>query len=364
MTKLRFLFWALLCILVVGGCTVEMNQPIATPVPETAPAVAPTSIFPVTPIPVTWDHLDLSGKLIYFGSSMDGDIIVSHLKMLDLETGDVATIFRIPGAWMYYATVAPDAKSLVMSYAPPRQASSASIRSLYVLPLDGSTEPQPLFLPPAATDRYIQAEWSPDGKYMYYVHYDQEEGQFYEEYEIFRMMYPNGEHEKVAKHAFWPRLSADSSRLVYVTLDPESGKNELFVSAADGTNPSKVPFSGPLPPEIIDAPVFSPDGRSILFSAPEASQSYQPNLFERLLGIQVAKAHNVPSDWWSIPVDGGVPTQLTNIQTINLFASLSPDQRYIASLSGEGVFVMDPDGSNLTQILLDSSLHGTLTWIP
>jgi hypothetical protein len=59
-----------------------------------------------------------------------------------------------------------------------------------------------------------------------------------------------------------------------------------------------------------------------------------------------------------------VPTRLTNIQTINLFASISPDRQHIASLSGDGIFVMDLDGSNLTQVLSDSGVHGTLSWIP
>jgi hypothetical protein len=82
------------------------------------------------------------------------------------------------------------------------------------------------------------------------------------------------------------------------------------------------------------------------------------------MGIQVAKAHSIPSDWWSVPIRGGAPTQLTKLQTINLFASLSPDQKHIASVSGDGLFVMGLDGSNLTRLLSDSGVHGTVSWIP
>ena len=130
------------------------------------------------------------------------------------------------------------------------------------------------------------------------------------------MIYPEGAHEKILEQAFWPRLLGDSSRLVYVSLDTESGKNELFVANADGSNSQQVILSGTPALEIIDAPIFSPTGQSILFSAPLPSQSYQPNLFEKLMGIQAAKAHNVPSDWWSVPMTGGVPSRLTNLQTI------------------------------------------------
>jgi Tol biopolymer transport system component len=183
-------------------------------------------------------------------------------------------------------------------------------------------------------------------------------------YDILRMRYPDGEPEKIADHAFWPRVSSDSSKLVYILVDPDTAKNELFVSNADGSNFRHVELSGPQVPKILDAPIFAPDGRSILFSAPEPTQSDQPNLFERVLGIQVAQAHDVPSDWWSVPVTGGVPTRLTQLQTINLFASLSPDQKHIASVSGEGLLVMDPSGSNLTQLVSDPGVHGTVSWIP
>ena len=82
------------------------------------------------------------------------------------------------------------------------------------------------------------------------------------------------------------------------------------------------------------------------------------------MGIQVAKAHSIPSDWWSVPLSGGVPTRLTNIQTINLFASRLPDNKHIVSVSGDGLFVMNLDGSNLTQLVTDSGVHGTVRWIP
>jgi len=367
MIRIYFLCRALVIALIVCSCSIEIDQIKETPQPENTPLVASTSLFPVTHILVSWAHLNLTGRLIYLSSMGEGAELKSNVQILDLATGEIKTVLSIAGAWMYYATVSPDAEFLVMSYVPPNQSNSSPSRNLFVMPLDESAEPKALFTPPTPADRYTQAEWSPDGTYVYYVHYNQDtqpEGQFFEDYEILRMTYPNGEHEKIAQHAFWPRLSPDSSRLVYVSLEPATGKNDLFVANSNGSNSQQVVLSGPRVPEIIDAPVFSPDGQSILFSAPKPEQAYQPKLFERLLGIQVAKAHSVPSDWWSVPLTGGVPTQLTNIQTINLFASISPDQRHLASLSGEGLFVMELDGSNLTQVVIDQGVHGTVSWIP
>lgn len=386
--KIQFVIsWMLIFVLALSSCSIDISQPSPiTPSPQagTIPSAVPATVrsegstaqqgtnplssLPTTTIPVTWGHLNLSGKLIYTSAVSQGQSLLIEIRYLDLLTGVVTTIFQAPqGGWIYYVTVSPDAKQLVMSYIPPSQAGSPSNRALYSMPLDGSGPPRLLITPPAPEDHYIQAEWSPDGQYIYSAHYNSNirlEGQLDPVYDILRMRYPEGQPEKIADSAFWPRISFDSTKLVYVAIDPVSGRNELYLADADGRNPQRIAFSGPSIPEVIDAPIFSPDGKSILFSAPPPVQAAQPHWFEKLLGIQVAKAHNVPSDWWSMPVTGGVPTRLTQIQTINLFASISPDKNHMASLSGEGIFVMDLDGSNLTRLVVDPGVSGTVSWIP
>jgi Tol biopolymer transport system component len=370
MIKSQFPVLSIVFVLMISSCSIEVDQPVQptqTAGADAVPAASPTSVFPTTQIPVAWGHLNLTGKLIYLSSTRENDIVTGTMQMLDLVTGEIATILSIPRGWVYYASISPDAQSIVMSYAPPAQPDSSPARILYIMPLDASIPPRPLFTPPTADDRYIQVEWSPDGSYIYFVHYGMEfqnTGQLDPDYDIQRMRYPDGQIEKIADNAFWPRLSSDSSKLAYIFVDPDSRETRLFVANANGSNPLQVPLSGPASQEIIDAPIFSPDGQSILFSVPSLGQSYQRNWFEKLVGLQVAKAHNVPSDWWSVPVTGGEPTQLTNIQSVNLFASISPEQQYIASLSGEGLFVMNWDGSNLTQLVSDPGVHGTVTWIP
>ena len=367
MLRFHFLYRVLICALLACSCSIEIDQAVETPQLANTPAISSTSIFSMTPVPITWAHLNLTGKLIYLSSKRDNDIVTGNIQMLDLVSGEIATIFSVPGAWIYYATISPDAKSVVMSYAPPAQANSSPNRILYIMPLDTAAAPQPLFTPPTQEDRYTQVEWSADGRYLYFVHYNNEarpSGQLDPIYDILRIQYPAGQLEQIADHAFWPRLSSNSSQLVYISVDPVSGKNELFTANADGSNPQRVALSGPASQKIIDAPIFSPDGQSILFSVPSLAQSHRPNWFEKLMGVQGVKAHNVPSDWWSVPVTGGVPAQLTNIQTVNLFASISPDQKHIASLSAEGIFVMDLQGSNLTRLVADSGVHGTVSWTP
>jgi Tol biopolymer transport system component len=367
--KAHFLPALFVFSLIVSSCSIEISQtPQAVPpLPtKTNPAQSSTPMFPTTQVPVTWGDLHLTGKLIYPSSITDGNKVTATIQIVDLVTGELATLFSASSAWIYYAAVSPDDKWLVISYAPPLETNPSPNRTLYIMPLDASNAPQPLFAAPTPDDHYTQAEWSPDGKYIYYVHYNHAEagGGSNEVYEIFRMTFPDGKPEKIIDHASWPRLSSDSTKLVYVSLDPASGKNELFLANADGSDPQQIPLAGPQPPDIIDAPMFLSDGQSILFSAPSPGQSYQPKWLERLMGIQVAKAHNIRSDWWSVPMTGGVPRQLTHIQEPGLFASLSPDQKHLSSLSAEGIFMMDLDGSSLTQVISDPNAHGTVDWIP
>ena len=374
MKKIRSVMLYALITFSLLGCTMNVSQP------STAAPSEISSQIPATPahnpgdatqssrltIPITWADLNLSGRLVYSTVSTNGVNSAPKIQLLDLETGEISTIFTsTENAWIYYLAVSPDAKQLIMSYTPPSQPGSDSGTSLYILPVEESATPQILFTPPTPFDRYIQVEWSPDGNVLYFVHYNHAEqpaNEPFPDYQISRMTYPGGQPEKILEHAFWPRVSADSSRLVYVTVDPETGMNQLLVANADGSGPQEIILSGSS--QIIDAPIFSPDGISILFSAPSPAQAYQRNWLDRFMGVRIAKAHNVPSDWWSVPLSGGTVTRLTQIQTIKLFGSISPDEKHIASLSGEGILVMDLDGSNLRQLLFDPGVSGTLRWIP
>ncbi len=383
--KIGVLFcFILVLVFLISACFVRVSDaPQSTPtitnaLPITLPNATDTTnqnrignpSLPTTTIPVSWSNLNLSGKLIYTSAVQEsnGNPILS-IHSLDLLTGVITTVFQGSDlGWIYYVSVSPDEKQLVMSYSVPQQSQSLVNPLLYVLPLDGSAAPQFLVLPPSIYDQYNQAEWSPDGKYIYYVHnnyQNQPIDQHYPHYEILRMTYPNGMPEKVADQAFWPRLSADGSQLVYISMDPMTGKNNILVANADGTNAQPVVLSGSWTPDIIDAPIFSPDGGSIIFSALSPQQTSAPTWIEKLFGIQVAEAHMIPSDWWSVPITGGVVTRLTNLRTTALFASFSLDQRVIASYSGGGLFVMNPDGTNLTMLIPDmGGIPGTVSWLP
>lgn len=362
---------AALWVALLLGCSIQVNQPVvtttATSIPTREDAILSTASATGSERPVTWSALNLTGRLVYSRVSSSDDVSALSVETLDLVTGMIRKVFTVPGdGWIHYSAVSPDGKQLIISYVPSSDTNPSRNEALYRLPLDGSAPPELWVTPPSDADQYIQVEWSPDGKYLYYVHNNystQPADQIFPNYRIFRLTYPDGEPEQIAEHAFWPRISPDSSRLVYVSVDPVTGTNELVLANADGTDAHVIESSTSRGPSIKDAPFFTSDGQSILFSAPSPTQSYQPNWLDRLTGVQVAKAHNLPSDWWSVPVTGGTPIRLTQIQSTNLFARMSPDQKHVISFSLDGLFVMERDGSNLTAIIPDSG-GSTVDWIP
>ncbi len=392
MMNIKTFHGILIAALMLCGCSINISQPPGANSTPPDQIVSPTASLahsgsnpsqqiqignpslPTTTIPVTWGSLNLTGKLVYQSSVQNGSLFDMSIHALDLVTGKITTIFQAPDtAWIDFSGVSPDGKELVLAYLPPKISGAAPTngqQALYTMRVDGSQPPQLLFAPPSSGDQYFQPVWSPDGKYIYFSHVDYNAppkvaGQHFAYYETDRIAYPGGQPEKLVDEAYWPRLSRDGARLAYVTLDPVDGTNKLFVANADGTGAYQVNLAGQYVPPIIDAPVFTLDDKFILYSAVTPTQSSNPSWLERLLGISVASAHTVPSDWWSVPIGGGTPAQLTHIAVAGLFASLSPDGKYIASYSGKGLFIMDQNGQGLSTVIGDlGGLPGTVTWLP
>jgi Tol biopolymer transport system component len=147
--------------------------------------------------------------------------------------------------------------------------------------------------------------------------------------------------------------------------------------ATSGGQP--VELIGPDTFEAVDAPFFSLDGTQVFFSAvgdgPGSSASAVtfaalPGWLDWLMGARAAEAanarrppaHNVPSDWWVMPVEGGAPTRLTEVYDTGMFGDISPDGEHIAYISATGLYLMRTDGSDLRQLLTLSG-YGTLEWV-
>ncbi len=237
-----------------------------------------------------------------------------------------------------------------------------------MLPLDGSQTPHLVFTPPTEDDQYDQPDWTPDGKYLYFTHFDLQSTTSTGS-DIMRLAYPDGKPELLASNAYWPRVSIDGTQVAFVAISSilsANGPNQLFLANTDGTNAHAVPLSGSeWKHSIIDAPLFLPDGKTILFSAPVQRQSYSPSWVDKITDVTVVHADGtIPSDWWSVPLAGGEPVRLTYVYSPGLFSSLSPDLKYIASYSASGIFVMDLQGGDLSKIVnYTGGITGGVVWI-
>ena len=118
MVEIHFLRWLFIFALVISGCSINVPQPsVETPIVTNSVTGDTTD---TTQIPVTWASLNLSGKLIYNMGAVENDNYIVRVLSLDLVTGQVTTIYRAPtNAWVYYVSVSPDGKQLVMSFSPP-----------------------------------------------------------------------------------------------------------------------------------------------------------------------------------------------------------------------------------------------------
>jgi len=302
----------------------------------------------------------LSGKLIVIVSGENG----GTLTEINLATGKSTLLFQAPPqSWLAAETISPDGKQILLAYSPPPPGGKINYgyTDLYMLPADGSAQPA-LYLERAnPQESFFDPTWSPDGKMIYYAHF------FYTEpkagtytYQIER----TGADKKpkiLVKNALWPRLSPDGMKLAFLSYDPLSKNNELYLADAEGKSPAPILPKGTFP--AVDAHMFSPDGSTITFSAVNLQPSPQFSFWEQLLGINVASAHYVPSDWYRVPVAGGQANRLTNVNDTGLYGHFSPDGKQFAFICSTGLYIMDADGGNLTQVS-NAALLGTLDWIP
>jgi Tol biopolymer transport system component len=344
----------------LAACTARITD--ITPPAGLTQLATPTPPGLSTPQPAPRPVADygLTGQLVFLTSSVEGQKLVK----LDLVSGALATIFAAPNqSWMSDGAVSPDGQQVVVTYAPPPTADKGEFSppGLYLMPLAGAAEPTPLLQPHDRNAAYSTPAWSPDGRYLYYSHlvYSADDG-YLPHYTIERMAYPAGQPEVLVKDGLWPSLSPDGSKLAYLAYNLETQATTLAQADADGAHPVSMLASDAFP--IVDAHFFTPDSQRIIFSAVGEQPASQGSGLRKWLGVDTASAHNLPSDWWRVTVGGGQPERLTQMYRSGLYGAFAPEGSRIAFIDSTGVFVMNPDGSEIVQ-LLQISTWGMLAWV-
>ena len=171
-----------------------------------------------------------------------------------------------------------------------------------------------------------------------------------------------------------PRWSPDGTKIVF---QGSGNPNDVWVMNADGTDIKDIGMG----PVYNGQPVWSPDGTRIAFTSDRdgrhqiyvmnADGSNQQNISNSLSddfdpswspdGTLIAFTSNRAAGHnWEIYVmhpDGSGQTNLTNNPSTDDFANWSPDGTRLAFSGGDGVFVMNRDGSGRIRLT-----HGTDVW--
>ncbi|HUF38814.1 MAG TPA: DPP IV N-terminal domain-containing protein [Anaerolineales bacterium] len=380
--------------LLAGACTVQLDGTSLVPTPVPPARTGTETTVPTDPPPVTptatiegattapidwfgfpylddsaldyevlpgWESLGLDGSVVFLSFSEIGQSVV----VFDFETGHFAPVFVAPeNTWVLSASLNPEHSDLLLSYAPvpPEGQTQYGYTDLYRLDPDGSLTP--LLERVEEIEAFFSAFYSNSGREVYYSWFVGDDTvDFGFRYHIGRLDAASGEAAIVVEDGFWQAVSADDERLAYVTLNPSAGFDdpaELRVVPSTGGDHLTVldPESFPT----IDAPIFSPDGRYLYFSA--VSEAPPPlSWLDRLFGVIPASAHNVPSDWWRADLETGEASQVSQLFDQGMYGDFSPDGDRLAFISATGLWIMNLDGSGLVQVLASQAFYGNLEWV-
>ncbi len=299
---------------------------------------------------------------------LEGRLVLAHITdgvvVFDLATGETEMLYEAPAkAWVTGAALSPDGSMLVFAYAPPPEGTiQYGFSDLATMPIDGSSESS-LLLDAGEGEVLSAPTWSPDGRSVVFTRSRRGETGA-ADLSVGRVLYPDGASETVVEQAFSPAISPDGRSLAYISA-AGAGIDTLYVSGIGGADAR--PMATDEGFNVIDWPRFSPDGSRLIFSAfkPLAVGSFEDRV-SALLGVQIARAgsaeHSAPSDIWQIDLATGKVQMLADVRAEGIVLDTSPDGRYIAFITGQGIYIMAADGANLTRIS-EQTGYRSIQWI-
>ena len=341
------LLLCLVFICILAGCQ--------SPPPAIEQDTAVSSSIPSTPTL----NPDPTGNLIFI--EVDGG--EQFISEYNLQSKTVRHLFTAPqNAWVSQIDMLPDSAQLLMAYAPPPAEGEIQFgyTDIYLTAPDETAVPTLYIQKRHPEGLVFNPVWAPNNEAIFYsrVIPDSEDSTqftlFLERFDV-----ETGDTAQIAPDGIWPAVSQDGQKIAYVTVDPESLGNALWISGPDGSEANQLVNEGEF--EVVDVPLFSPDGDWLYFSAAE-NRDTAVSWWHVLLGIKSVSAHNIPSDWYRIPSTGGEYEQLTSIKETGIFGDFSPDGQSIAFATFNGLYLMNPDGSDLEK-LLDIGATTSLSWV-
>jgi len=298
----------------------------------------------------------------------DGDLWV-----YDVSSKQQTKITNLPsGAAVTGATWSPDGQRVIFAQFWRRPNERSSGADLMVANADGS-DAHPFAERDAPNTVLETPEWMPSGAVYYTVRtvVNARETQA-----IVRRQNESAQPETLVDNAYDPAVSADELTLVYVrsTRGGQTMFKKTIGEAGDGCElVSDQVF------QYLSLPRISPDGKRLAFggsgeanlpaasgcggdprSKPAAGAS---GFFDvaSLLSPDVAYAHGLPADVYSLNLDGGALTRIADIKDDDPTVAWSPDGTKLAIFGVAALYVVDGKGGP-TDKLVDQGGYGGLDW--
>jgi Tol biopolymer transport system component len=146
----------------------------------------------------------------------------------------------------------------------------------------------------------------------------------------------SGVKQLTEQEAEYPAWSPDGSKIVFMSSIPDY---EIYQMNADGSGLTRLTNT----PGEDGWPACSPDGKKIVFESErdDCRISNRPDC---------GRSGDIGPflDLWIMNADGSGQTRLTEI--FGQFSAWAPDGSYIVFNSFGGLYVMNPDGSDITQL--------------
>ena len=284
------------------------------------------------------------------------------LTRVDLNDSQTEEAFAVPsGGFAYELDVQDDTGEILLAYTlPPTGGGPGYDRSVIVRIDDEGT-----IHPVAGAD--VAGSWC-----FYPVWGRNQQAWFVQtgdgvaapaEPTLTRVDLSTGDTEAVVVGATEPAVSSDGAALAWVTVDPDTGDRTLALGDGDAQLVrTLVPTGDHLD---IGQPFFSPDGQTLYYVA----ITQEPSTALRWLADLVIPSahahsnHDLPADWWQVPVDGGAPTRLTNLNTVHYDGRADPAGDWLFIATREGVRQVSA-ATGESELVLKSRTIRALDWLP
>jgi Tol biopolymer transport system component len=297
----------------------------------------------------------------------DGDLWV-----YDLATKQQTKVTNLPsGAAVTGATWSPDGQRMVFAQFWRRPNDRSSGADLMLANADGS-DAHP-FAERDAPNTVLEApEWMPSGRVYYTIRRVTAQGR--ETQSIGRQL-EGGQPETLMDNAYSPAVSPDESTLIYIR-STRTGQQMMKKSLGDAGDGCELVSDQVF--QYLSLPRVSPDGKRIAFGGSgepsmgttgcggdmrsHTAVAAAPTIdLAALFQPDVAYAHGLPADVYSMNVDGSDMNRIADIKDDDPTVAFSPDGSKIAIFGVAALFV-DDAGGGPTSKLTGQGGYGGLDW--